>query len=374
MLTLLRLATDYADRVDKDDGILLPVSSSSICRLATGRSAIFHLIDRLPAAYTHTVLLPCYVAEGVIQPFRAAGFLLRFYRLSADLQPDEAHICELLDGLSRSPVFMLLHYFGYPSAAPSLLARLRQAGALVVSDCAHAPMTRTEDGTPLGELGDLALYSLNKFIPVCDGAILVSMTPEVNVALDEVALPTLPAATVDAYMDHLAACRLLFDSPTVAHAAEQLVLIGSSYERFYKFINTDLSPRRQSAASLRLEACFPFTEAASLRRRHGCRVHQALAGHPVIHPLWTDLPSKVVPFGIAVRVADQRRNEVQHCLFQDNILASTLADKWDFVPTEHLMDFPVEVGFLRNHLLLPVSEFLSDEDTDRLIAALHRIH
>jgi len=374
VLTLLRLATDYSERDVAADGVLLPAAPTSSCRLATGRSALFHLIDRLPAGYGRTVLLPSYVAEGVIQPFRAAGFALRFYRLGAALQPDEDHVGELLGDLPEPPVFMLLHYFGYPTAAPSLLALLRQAGPLVVSDCAHAPLTRTEDGTALGELGDVALYSLNKLIPVCDGSILASLTPRVDLGLDEAALPDLPAATIEAYAAHLACCRRLFDAPSVARAAEQLEPIGAGYEAYYQFINTDLSPRRQSTASRRIEARFPFAEAARLRRRHGARVHQALAGHPLIRLLWPDLPGQVVPFGVAVTVADQRRDEVQRRLFDNNVLASTLVDKWDFVPREEAARFPIERAFLRDHLLLPVSEFLSDDDTGRLIDALHRIH
>ncbi len=374
MLTLMRLAAEYAERAVQVDGVLLPAAASSTCRLATGRSALYHLIDRLPAKYARTVLLPCYVPEGVIKPFRAAGFDLRFYRLGADLQPDEGDVIELLGALSAPAVFMLLHYFGYPSANHSLLARLRQTDALVVSDCAQAPLTRTEDGIPLGEIGDVALYSLNKFIPVCDGAILSSLTPRVDLSLDEAVLPALPAATVEAYARHLEACRLLFDAPSPARAAELLETISAWYETYYQFINDDLTPRRQSPASRSIEACFPFAEAARLRRRHGARVHQALAGHPVIRRLWPTLPSQVVPFGIAVTVVGHRRDEVQRRLFDDDVLASTLVDKWDFVPPGGEARFPVERAFLRDHLLLPVSEFMSDDDTSRLIDALQRIN
>lgn len=373
MLTLLRLATEFSECARESDGILLPAGASSACRLATGRSALFHLISRLPVGHGKTVLLPCYVAEGVIQPFRAAGFDVRFYRLGADLQPDEGDVADLLSDAPVQVVFMLIHYFGYPSASRTLLAMLRQAAALVVSDCAHAPLTRTEIGMPLGEIGDIALYSLNKFIPVCDGAILSSMTPRVDVALDEAALPTLPAPTVKAYARHLQACRLLFDAPSSARAAEYLDMISSAYEEYYKFINCDLSPRRQGVESYHIEARFPFCEAAKVRRRHGARVTQALAGNPLIRPLWPTLPVQVVPFGIPVTVADQRRDDVQRRLFEDGVLASTLVDKWDFVPRQREGHFAVELSFLRDHLLLPVSEFMSDEDATRLIDALQSI-
>jgi dTDP-4-amino-4,6-dideoxygalactose transaminase len=299
---------------------------------------------------------------------------LRFYRLSAELQPDEGDVAELLRDAPAPAVFMLIHYFGYPSASPALLAMLRQAGALVVSDCAHAPLSRTAAGVPLGEIGEVALYSLNKFIPVCDGAILVSMTPRVDVALDEAALPALPAATVEAYEVHLRACRQLFEAPTPAQAEDYLGMIASGYEAYYKFINDDLSPRRQGLESRRIEACFPFAEAARVRRRHGVRVHQALLANPVVRPLWQALPTHVVPFGIPVIVADHRRDDIQRMLFEDGILASTLVDKWDFVAREREDHFAFELAFLRDHLLLPVSEFMSDDDVSRLIGAIQCIH
>ena len=374
MLTLLRLATEFDERASEPDGISLPAGVCSTCRLVTGRSALFHLISRLPTGYPKTVLLPCYVPEGVIQPFRTAGFDLRFYRLGADLQPDKGDVAELLRDAPTPTVFMLIHYFGYPSACPALLAMLRQAGALVVSDCAHAPLTRTDAGIPLGEIGDVALYSLNKFIPVCDGAILLSMTPRVDVALDEEALPELPAATVEVYTQHLQACRRLFDAPSPDRAAEHLDIISSSYENYYKFINDDLAPRRQSLESRRIEACFPFAEAAMTRRRHGAWVTQTLAANPLLRPLWPVLPAQVVPFGIPVTVANHRRDDVQCRLFEDGVLASTLVDKWDFVPRQHELHFAVELAFLRDHLLLPVSEFMSDDDVTRLIDVLNRIH
>ena len=374
MLTLLRMATEFAKRADQTDGILLPGAANSSCRLATGRSALLHLIGRLPVDYAKTVLLPCYVAEGVIKPFRVAGFDLQFYRLGTDLQPDESDVAELLEVVPTPPVFMLIHYFGYPSASPSLLAMLRQAGALVVSDCAHAPLTRTESGIPLGEIGDIALYSLNKLIPVCDGAVLSSMKSEVEVSLEEATLPGLPAATIQAYVRHLEACRLLFDAPSPASAVEYFGAIEAGYEAYYQFINDDLSPRQQSPASRYIESRFPFAEAARLRQRHGCRLHQALIAHPFIRPLWAAMPSQVVPFGIAVTIAGERRNEIQQRLIASDVLASTLVDKWDFMPRKGKTRFLVERAFLREHLLLPVSELMSDDDTDQLINVIQRIH
>jgi hypothetical protein len=36
-----------------------------------------------------------------------------------------------------------------------------------------------------------------------------------------------------------------------------------------------------------------------------------------------------------------------------------LQDKWDFVPAESAAQFAVETAFLREHVLIPVSEFIT---------------
>ena len=82
MLTLFRHASEPAG---EKQAFPLPDAGATACRLATGRSVLLYLIHRLPPSCARTVLLPAYVAEGVIQPVRVAGFEIVFYRLQPDL-------------------------------------------------------------------------------------------------------------------------------------------------------------------------------------------------------------------------------------------------------------------------------------------------
>lgn len=332
------------------------------------------MINRLPEAYSKTVLLPCYIAEGVVEPFSAAGYELRFYRLTSELYPDESDVDRLLQSISAPPVFILLHYFGRPSSSPRLLSKLRQTGALIVSDCAHAPLSRTVEGLPLGEIGDVALYSLNKLVPVCDGAILSSLTSKVDVALDEEILPQLPDAAIQAYDRHLLACRQLFDEPDPSSATKHLKQIEEGYEEYYRFINGDLTPYRQSNASRDVERSFPYDAVAKIRRKNAIRVERAIYSHEIFKPLWGSLEENVVPFAFPVRVPAAQRDAVQLELFDNGVMASTLFDKWDFVPREAEAHFAIETAFLQEHLLLPVSEFMTDEDVVVLENAIKNIH
>lgn len=374
MLTLLRLATNFEASSTGNGSVLLPRTSRSACRLATGRSALFHLIGRLPESYARTVLLPSYIAEGVVKPFAVSGYELRYYRLTPDLEPDASDVAALLRDQLEPVVFVLIHYFGKPSASPELISMLRRAGALIVSDCAHAPLSRTEDGMPLGELGDIALYSLNKLLPVSDGAILLSLTPEIDLALDENCLPSLPLPAIEAYGRHLLACRGLFEASDPESAAGYLGEIEAGYEKYYAYINDDLAPHRQSPESRYIESIFPYSEVAKVRRSHAIRLQSVIASNCVLQPLWQKLPDNMVPFAFPVRVPAPRREAIQQQLFENGVMASTLCDKWDFVPRELVNRFEVEIEFLQEHLLLPVSEFISEGDAARLESVIKHLH
>lgn len=373
MLTLLRMETEFAAPVDGDGGLPLPASARSVCRLATGRSALFHLIARLPTPHARTVLMPCYVAEGVIGPFRAADFNVRFYRLNADLTPNEADVAAILNETPGRAVFMLIHYFGFPSASTALLDMLSDHQAVVVSDCAHALLSTTGDGLSLGELGDVALYSLNKFLPVADGAILLSRADDIDVAIAEEELPELPAPALTHFKRHLAECRELFMCSSASGAAKLIEALSDSYEAYYALINTDLRPYRQSDDSRRIEADYSFQNCAEVRRSHALRLYAELS-NPVFRLVHATLPDGTVPFGIPARVPGERRAELLETLSDRGILLSTLVDKWDFVPQESVGHFSVEKDFLAEHVLIPVSEFLSEADMSHIITEINHIH
>lgn len=368
MLTLFRHPVEAAPA-----GAAFPLPhGSSLCRLATGRSALLHLIHRLPPSCVRTVLLPAYAAEGVIQPFRAAGFEIALYRLQPDLRPDVDDVASLLQQAGGQAVMVLIHYFGFPARSDALSSVLAQHDAIVVDDLAHAPFTTTADGHFLGESSDLALYSLNKFLPVVDGAILLSNRADIDVAVDEAALPELPEEAQAAYRAHLQAAGALAGCDDPERARQWLRALGESYEQYYATINADLSPHRQSAAARRMEAAFPYRQLIEQRRTNGRLLYEGLQSSAFV-PVYPTLADGVVPFCIPARVPAARRDEILERLFARGILLSTLQDKWDFVPAGRESHFAVETAFLREHVLIPVSEFISADAMWYIVEQLNLI-
>lgn len=372
MLTMLRIASHGDAPGDKPSPMAMPAGVTSMCHLATGRSALHHLIDRLEDAKAATVLMPCYVAEGVIKPFSAAGLRIEFYRLNADLSPNVDDVRTLLERTDGSFIFVLVHFFGFPAYVNGLNELLVHHRALLIEDCAHALMSMSEGGRPLAENTGIALYSLNKFLPVTDGAILVSRTAAIDVSLDVEAFPELPGQAQEAYTRHLAACRDLFECADPARARVILSEIGASYEEYYAIINGDLSVRRQSKASRAFAERFSFDACAQRRRENARYVYAHLNSESVklVHEV---LPSGVVPFGLPARVPSGRRAEVLDALFDRGILLSTLQDKWTFVPDDRRDFFQFEASFLNDHVLIPVSEFITLEAMDYMVLELNRV-
>ncbi len=372
MLTLFRIATDSA-AIKGDGGKMpMPASPASSCRLATGRSAFLHLIKRLPRQHAKTVLLPCYVAEGVIKPFLKSEFTILFYRLRADLTPIAADIAELLDQTSDFAVVVLVHFFGFPARSVELDAVLKCHCPIVVEDFAHAPFARTASGQPAAENTQVALFSLNKFLPVTDGAILCSNRHDIDVSLDESALVELPTHVQQAYWDHLQAARDLFETNDSARARVFLSNLGSSYERYYASINSDLRPFRQSAQSRSVEDSFPFTNMVE-RRSINARIIYEELDNPIFSLVHPTLPAVVVPFCIPARVSAQSRAQLIDSLFEQGILLSTLQEKWNFIPTDRRARYSVEADFIDQHVLIPASEFITVDSMREMITRLNNI-
>lgn len=369
---MFRLARDETSLPPDGGAIQIPASVTSLCQLATGRSTLFHLIQRLPQPHAATVLLPTYVAEGVIQPFLTAGFTILFYRLQPDLSPMNGDLATLLDQVHGVAVIVLIHYFGYPAHSSELPSVLSRYHPIVVDDCAHALFTTTPDGSPLAKNADLALYSLNKFLPVVDGAILISNRSDIDLSLDEGTFAELPNEAQQAYQDHLQAGRDLFNSNDPTQTKHFLEKLEEFYERYYAIINADLSPFRQSARSRHVAEIFPYDSLIQKRLSNSRIIYEGLKS-PVFSLLYPALPPGVVPWCIPAHVPAQRRTEILNCLSDQGILLSTLQDKWNFVPAERRDHYAVEVTFLDEHVLIPISEFITAASMQDMVKRLNHI-
>ncbi len=146
------------------------------------RTAIYHALHALGIGPRDHVLLPAYLCDAAVQPVSALGATVDFYEVGEDCRAD---LDALRAGItSATRAVMCVHYFGFPQPLEPLRELCDRHGLVLIEDCAHVLPPAAGDPI-IGRVGDLAVYSWRKLLPVEDGATLVvnGARPEITVRL-----------------------------------------------------------------------------------------------------------------------------------------------------------------------------------------------
>ena len=137
------------------------------------RSAFAMLtIARWYEAYTDkkspTIWFPDFFCNQSLQFVRDSNYPLDFYPITDQLNPDWESCCA--KALTNKPaIFILVHYFGYPSDGMQARKFCNEQGCILVEDAAHVLIPYHD----IGSHGEFVFYSLHKLLAIPDGALLI---------------------------------------------------------------------------------------------------------------------------------------------------------------------------------------------------------
>lgn len=114
-------------------------------------------------------LMPAYNCGSEVDPFVHYGLRVLFYRVDVGGRMDIDDITRRLT--ARTRIIYVTHYFGWPHDVTRLLALCAERNIRLVEDCALSLFSRPQVH-PIGVLGDAAIYSFRKTLPVPDGGAL----------------------------------------------------------------------------------------------------------------------------------------------------------------------------------------------------------
>ncbi len=145
----------------------LPAGRSLL--LACARHGLFHGWRMLGLPAGSAVLVPAFVCNSVTGPLKLAGARLAFYRVGNDLRPDLDHAAGMLRRDRRIRALLWYRYLGFDAGVRETHGFCRRHRLFFIEDCAHAlPLP------PAGTLGDIAVFSLRKVLPVTNAGALVA--------------------------------------------------------------------------------------------------------------------------------------------------------------------------------------------------------
>lgn len=135
-----------------------------------GRNAIYLLCQLLEIGNGDEVLMPSYNCGAEVDPFLRVGARVIFYRVNEKTEIDLEDIISRVTHSTK--LIYVTHSFGWPQETAELAGFCKERGLALVEDCAQSLFSRGPRNT-IGRVGDAAIYSLVKSLPVPDGGALV---------------------------------------------------------------------------------------------------------------------------------------------------------------------------------------------------------
>jgi dTDP-4-amino-4,6-dideoxygalactose transaminase len=137
----------------------------------SGRVALYHGLPGLGLPGRSTILVPSYHQGVEIDALLAAGYRVRYYRVDGQLSIDLTDAEQQLD--ADVSALYVIHYFGFAQPLDPIRRFCEMHRLRLIEDCALALFSR-HNGTWLGSVGDLALFSVYKTLPLPHGGFLVT--------------------------------------------------------------------------------------------------------------------------------------------------------------------------------------------------------
>jgi perosamine synthetase len=335
-----------------------------------GRNASYALVKGLGLSGAE-MLFPAFFGPPVLQAPVEAGANIRFYAVRSGMRVTIEDIRAALTPQTRA--IYLIHFNGFPGPIREVMELARERDLAVIEDTAHAMLT-TIDGSPAGSFGDGAVFSFYKWVPVPNGAALVTNRPPVHALADgsKRSLTSGVALSTFSMLDHAAlnwgpvgertrtAVRAV--GKRMSHATN-LTYVATGGVRF----EHDELEFAMSAISHRVMRAQDWATIAERRRRNYTLLADLLSD--IAPPTQGDLPRGVVPLFYATNVENKRG-----VLLRLSARGVEGRNFWELhLPLLPPGVFPETDELRRTQLELPIHQDLDTDDIRRVAAAMRAI-
>lgn len=143
----------------------------------SGRASIALALEHANITTDDEVLIPAYHCEAMVAPARWRGARAVFYRINPDTSILFDDIAAKITPKTRA--IIVTHYFGFEQQLQPIRTLCTKHGIVLIEDCAHA-LFGLSSGQAIGTIGDYAVASLMKFLPIYEGGLICSTTRDIS--------------------------------------------------------------------------------------------------------------------------------------------------------------------------------------------------
>ncbi|MBL8028374.1 MAG: aminotransferase class I/II-fold pyridoxal phosphate-dependent enzyme, partial [Fibrobacteres bacterium] len=144
-----------------------------------GKSALYYGFSSLGLKPGDEVLVPAFICKTVTEPLQRAGAVVIFFNVSRDFSIDWTSVEQLVS--KKTKALVMYHFLGLPFNIREAEQFCKRHRIRFIEDAAHG-LFSSVDGRPAGSIGDSAILSLRKCIPMSFGAALIVNKSELPLA------------------------------------------------------------------------------------------------------------------------------------------------------------------------------------------------
>jgi perosamine synthetase len=338
-----------------------------------GRIAIRKACELMSIKPGDEVLMPAYNCGSEVDPVIKSGATVILYRVDRSSMTDVDDL--QLRITKKTKAIYVTHYFGFPQP----IARIREIceahSIYLIEDCALS-LFSSNGSAKLGTIGDIAVFSLTKALPVPDGGVLVANNAALikepwllrrpsQLAILMAMIPLLKSHVMKRWSSDVITyplyvlMLLMLRAKSASVQQRRNLHAGTGPEMLPgMYYNERMSNRRLSFITKRILLSCDAELIISKRRQNFTSMLSLFKPYDFIEPLFKELPPGVCPLYFPVLV--DNRDELASKLYELGIDARAWWKGYHRgLPWKN---FP-EACSLKNRLLaLPVHQDLSLDD------------
>jgi dTDP-4-amino-4,6-dideoxygalactose transaminase len=337
----------------------------------TGRNGLIILFDLLEFKEGDKILIPAFVAHGIVLPIKKKGIKPIFYKSDENLNPDLFDIENNIKKDNKIVAIFFIHYFGFPQETERILKLSSKYNLISIEDCAQALFSNYSKDNLIGTKGDITLYSLSKFLPIPDGSLFVVNNSDLKLDLNNIKYKNTFISWLSV---KLAMLQLLINSKL---SKNKSYLVSIPLEVIYKLITPihyflicfENNHVNISSYSKRLLEKIDIKKMIDRRKRNLSIIYKKLKINE--HYFYRKYKDIYCLTGVPLKFRD--RNKVVNELKKKNIKPLIYNKFWWFLPKKKNQIYKNQYKIFHDHLLLPINENIKEFQLNYISKVLNNI-
>lgn len=351
--------------------ILNRLPNASFFYSGSVRSGLLDVIDSLKILRGNIVLMPSFIAQGLVLPFQRRGIEIQYYHITEELAPDIFDVTKLIKQFSNKiKAIVLVHYFGiFQKKVYELKEICNHNNIILMEDCVHGLFSMNDKTEPIGSIGDISFFSLPKALPVPDGAIFFVNNESISINLSYQRSLYQQLSVLFQFV-YLLLKRAEIKIQSLYLSTPINFISKILYYTYYYFLCKVKSNTKISSVTLRILKNIDYSKLIQQK----ILIYNFYEANLKISTSYAAISRKdnlsAVTSGYPI-ILDVQSDAFSKFMKKKGIEVLTYTKSWDYIPS--VGEYKNEKFFLMHHVLLPINYEFTKQALDYIVTTVNSV-